>query len=461
MSTEKRIDRRTYIKYIGSFVAGAIIFGGGIAAYYATMPVKEKIVEKTIPGPTVTETKTIPGPTVTVPGPTVTVTKEVPKTVKLKDPIKIGAQATLSGPYAGYGEFMKKGAIMAVEEINATGGIFGSKIAIEFRDEELKPDVAAKNARWFVDEWKADFMVGVDSSSSVLGICEIIKDLNRIFICTHASTERLNEEYVYAKGVKQMFRISAPIYQDSIAPALIAKDFPIKRWALMVPDYAYGWTCEKWFKEYLSKARPDVEFVEVTKQKFGTLDFTPFLTKILAAKPEGVYCAEWAGPLVTLIRQATGLGLFKEVKVFMSTLGAAIDVLEALKGEMPPGIWMSTRYWFLYPPTKVNMDFVDRFYKRWGTYPHYVSETTYSAIYAIKYAVEKAESLDVDACIKALEGMTLITPAGRRWFRPEDHQALYEVPWGRTTMDPKYPFAIMTDMKILPAEVYYRHPPFK
>src|SRR5512141_3465132 len=77
---------------------------------------------------------------------------------------------------------------------------------------------------------------------------------------------------------------------------------------------------------------------------------------------------------------------------------------------------------------------------RWNHYPAYVSETAYSSIYAFQAAVEKAGSKDTKAVIQALEGMDLETPAGKRHFRKEDHQATYDVPWGKTKADPRYPF---------------------
>src|SRR6202171_4449141 len=72
--------------------------------------------------------------------------------LKLKKPIRVGCQTILSGPLGGYGEFMRKGATLAMEDINAAGGIGGSPIELNFRDEELKVDVGVKNARYFVQE---------------------------------------------------------------------------------------------------------------------------------------------------------------------------------------------------------------------------------------------------------------------------------------------------------------------
>ncbi len=57
--------------------------------------------------------------------------------------------------------------------------------------------------------------------------------------------------------------------------------------------------------------------------------------------------------------------------------------------------------------------------------------------------------------------MPVRTPAGKRFFRPEDHQAIYNVPGGRVVKDPNYPIPILGDLKVIPAKAYYRNPPFE
>jgi branched-chain amino acid transport system substrate-binding protein len=75
--------------------------------------------------------------------------------------------------------------------------------------------------------------------------------------------------------------------------------------------------------------------------------------------------------------------------------------------------------------------------------------------------VEKTRSLKTADLIKALEGMEIMTPGGKRFFRPEDHQAIYNVPGGRVVKDPNYPIPILGDLKVIPAKDYYRNPPFE
>jgi branched-chain amino acid transport system substrate-binding protein len=382
-------------------------------------------------------------------------------TPSVKGPIKIGYQAVLSGTLAGYGEFHKMGAQMAVDEINAQGGIAGQKVEIEFRDSTLKADDAIKNARYFVDSWGADFLAGVDSSGQALALAPVVAQLDRVFMCTHAATEKLTEEFVFQKGIKQIFRICNATYHDANAAAFIAKDLPAAKWATISPKYEYGFTCWKMFQETLTKLKPGVSFATESWAPFGTTDFRSHINTIMDAKPDGLYSTEWAGELITFVKQAKEAGLFEKVKHVMFPVGAAMDVLEGLGKDMPDNIWISGRYFFLYPNNKMNIDWVARFHKRWNHYPAYVSETGYSSIFALKAAVEKAGSKDTKPVIAALEGMEMDFPGGHRVFRKDDHQALYDVPWGKTKADPKYPFKVMGETRLIPAKSYFNRPPFE
>jgi branched-chain amino acid transport system substrate-binding protein len=300
----------------------------------------------------------------------------------------------------------------------------------------------------------------VDASGQALALAPVMAQLGKPLMVTHAATEKLTEREVYQKGIKEIFRISTPVYQDGNAAAFVAKDLPCTSWATISPKYEYGYTCWRMFKNTLSKLKPGVKFVAESWAPFGTTDFRPHINTILDAKPEGLYSVEWAGELITMIKQAKQAGLFQKIKHVMLPVGAAMDVLEGLGAEMPDGIWISGRYFFLYPNNKTNNDWVARFKKRWNHYPAYVSETGYSAMYAFKKAVEEAGSKEPKAVISALEGMELMCPAGKRVFRKEDHQAMYAVPWGLTKTDPNYPFKIMGKQVVIPPEQCFNRPPF-
>ena len=382
---------------------------------------------------------------------------------KAAGPIKIGGQGAISGAHADYGWQMMAGATLAIEQINAKGGVLGRKLELKFMDEELKPATAVKNARYFVTDWGADFLFGVDSSGSAMAVGPVLPELDRLFFFCHAATHRLTEELVAGKGIKQIFRLVAPVYQDALA-AWVFKDNPeIKRWAGINCDYEYGYVAWNLFKENIRKFRPDVEFVAAAWAPFWTMDFSSHISAVMAEKPDAIFATPWAGEGVMLLRQALMLGVFDKIQVWWQGMGGSVDILEGISREVDKfkgKLWATARYIHNYPQTPDNKAFVEGFRKRWGKYPNYSAEGSYSTIYAIKTGAEKAKSLETAKVGAALEGMELKTPAGTRLIRKEDHQAVYTVPAGRVIQSPDYPLPILGDLKVIPAKDYFRHPPF-
>lgn len=380
-------------------------------------------------------------------------------------PIKIGGQGTISGAHADYGWQMMAGATLAIEEVNAKGGILGRKLEMKFMDEELKPATAVKNARYLVTDWGADFLFGVDSSGSAMALGPVLAELNRLHFFCHAATHRLTEELVAQRGIPQIFRMVAPVYQDALA-AWVFKDNPeIKRWAGINCDYEYGYVAWNLFKENIKKFRPDVEFVAAAWAPFWTMDFSSHISAVMAEKPDAIFATPWAGEGVMLLRQALMLGVFDKVHAWWQGMGGSVDLLEGISREVEADkfkgkLWATARYIHNYPISPENKTFVDAFRKRWGKFPNYSAEASYSTIYAIKAGVEKAKSLDREKVGAALEGIELKTPAGVRLIRKEDHQAIYTVPAGRVIKSPDYTIPILSDLRVIPAKEYFRHPPF-
>jgi branched-chain amino acid transport system substrate-binding protein len=300
-----------------------------------------------------------------------------------------------------------------------------------------------------------------------MAIGPVLPELDRICMFDHASTHRLTEELVAGKGIKQIFRIAAPVYQEGNLAAMIFKEFPnIKRWAGIHCDYEYGYSSWALFKDTLKKYRPDVEFVSIAWAPFWTMDFSSHISAVMAANPDGIHATPWAGEGVMLLRQALMLGVFDKIQAWFQCMGGSVDILEGISNEVAAGkfkdkLWATARYIHNYPDTPENKKFVEAFRKRWNRFPNYSAENAYSTIYVFKAALEKCRSLKTADLIKAVEGMKIMTPAGERFFRPEDHQAIYAVPGGRVVKDPKYPIPVLGDLKVFPAQAYYRHPPFE
>jgi branched-chain amino acid transport system substrate-binding protein len=380
--------------------------------------------------------------------------------------IKVGVQGAASGPHADYGRQIEMGATMAMEEINRAGGILGCKVEIRFLDDENRAATGVKNARLLVTDWGAHFTVGTDSSGVAMAMGPVLQELKRIHFFTHAATHRLTEELVADKGIKEIVRVSVPIYQDAVTAALIFKDRQdIKRWANIGADYEYGYTSWNLFKDTLKKYRPDVEFVGEAWAPFLTLDFSPHIAAVMAQKPDAIFATPWAGEAVMLLRQSLIQGVFDNVQVWWQAMGGSVDVLEGISAEVAKDrfkgkLWATARYIHNWPETKENAAFIERYRKRWARFPNYSAETTYSAFFIMKASVEKAKSLDTDKVLAALNGMQIRNPGGVRVYRSEDHQFIYNVPAGRPMMDAKYPIPVLGDLKIFEAKDYYRYPPF-
>ena len=380
--------------------------------------------------------------------------------------IKVGVQGAASGPHSDYGRQIEMGATMAIEEINAAGGIAGCKLEMKFMDDENKAATGVKNARYLVTDWGAHFTVGTDSSGVAMAMGPVLAELKRIHVFTHAATHRLTEELVAAKGIKEIVRVSVPVYQDAIIAALIFKDrMDIKRWANIGADYEYGYVSWNLFKETLKKYRPDVEFVASAWAPFLTLDFSPHISAVMAQKPDAIFSTPWAGEAVMLLRQSLIQGVFNDTKAWWQAMGGSVDVLEGISAEVQQDrfkgkLWATARYIHNWPDTPENKAFNERFKKRWVRLPNYSAETTYSSLFIMKAAIEKARSLETAKVVDAMKGMQIRNPGGVRTFRSEDQQFIYNVPAGRAVMDPKYPIPVLGDLKVFAAKDYYRHPPF-
>jgi len=381
------------------------------------------------------------------------------------DKIRFGGQGVLTGPLADYGRQIQMGMQLAIEEINAQGGILGCPLEMRFLDSELAPAVGVRNARQLAD-WGANFFVGTDSSGVAMALGPVLQELDIIQFFTHAATHRLTEELVYQQGIKQIVRVAAPIYQDAIG-ALVVKDMPeVKRWATIGADYEYGYVAWQMFKDLLRRHRPDVEFVAEAWAPFFTMDFTPHIASVMAANPDGIFVTPWGGEAVMVLRQALQMGVFDRIDVWWQSMGGSVDALEGLTREIQNNafqgkLWASARYIHNWPDTETNRRFVEAFRNRWARLPNYSAESAYSSIYIAKAAIEKARSLETDAIIAALQDMVIETPAGTRVFRNYDHQFEYAVPAGRAMWDPAYPIATLGDLRVFDTSEYWRYPPFE
>lgn len=349
-------------------------------------------------------------------------------------PIKVGLIMSFSGVVAAWGAAGRMGAFMGAEEINQAGGVLGRPLEFKLED-DISTAVAVQKARKLVFDWGADFLIGFNSSGTALAVVPILPELKRILIIPCAASPQITTE----AWNKYCFRNKADSNQKGAAGAAIAATLPYTKWTVIGPDYSYGYDSWGAFATHLVKKKPGVQIMSIQAwPKFGAGAYDSHITRILDAKPEAVYCPLWGGDFVTFVKQANRHDFFKKVGAFFTPAGLAMDAFYALRNDIPRGIYTASHgYWFEHPDTPRNKKWVEAFVSKWGEYPHVTAHYTYSAVYYLKAAVEKAGTIETEAVIAALEGLEQQGPAYRTVIRKEDHQAITDVPWGRTKEAPE------------------------
>jgi branched-chain amino acid transport system substrate-binding protein len=359
--------------------------------------------------------------------------------------IKIGVPMPLSGPGALYGEPSVKGARMFADEINAAGGVLGKKIELVIRDSKASADEAVRVSREMILKEEVQFLVGTLTSAEGPAVSTIAKENKIILIAPIPKTDQLTSEKNLHPYV---FRTAANTTMEGRSAAeIIATWKDVKKVATIAHDYAYGQDVAKSFVEHLKKLRPDVEIVDQQWPKLGEADYTPFINAQMAKKPEAVFSAMWGGHFVTWAKQAKPVGFFDLVQNRVVNGGEAgsVEATRALGPDYPFGIWGNSYDLAAYEgQSDAHKKYIERikaFTKEDppSTWP----VTTYVAMQFLVEAIKKANSTDSDKVSKALLGLTIETPIGPQTIREKDHQANRGQLYGKTAMDPKYPFPIM------------------
>lgn len=365
-----------------------------------------------------------------------------PKPGSAQEPIKFGAIYDFAGGCHMYSESAITGIKLAVEEINAKGGILGRKLTFVVRDTEAKPDVAVREVKDLVLREKVDFILGPCSSGTGLAMQVVHSEYKVIRIAGIANTEGQTVD----KFTPYIFQVVPNTYMESIANTrYLNKKFPkAKKFCTIGPDYEFGRREEAAFTEEIKRLVPDAEILYEAWPKLGEKDFTAFITAIMAKKPDAVHGSLFGGDLVSFTKQALPYGFFQKTP-FIALYD--LPVLVALGPDAPEGTLGFGRGCFFMDPNPKMMEFVEKYKKAYaGAYPDSWAVMAYDSLYLYKAAAEKAKSIATDAMIKALEGQSLDSLRGEFSIRPLDHMGTVPSYQGTIAKDPKYPFKIWTDL---------------
>ena len=359
-------------------------------------------------------------------------------------PIKIGVVTDLTGVAAAYAKSQLNGLTMAIDEINAAGGLLGRQVTLTVRDSQAKPDLGVSNARDLITGEKVDLLFGPVSSGVALGISNLAKQNKVPVIMTVPNTPRLSMELfhpyfftVVPSGLMESRAMAAAIGPKYKTFGFIGGDYEASRQGLAH------------FKARLEEVNPEAEIVVEAFPKLGEPDHTNYITRLLSAAPEAVYSYLWGADLVGFVKQAKPYGLFDKT-AFSSIF--FFDDLRALGAEMPDGIIGQMRAPFF----DLEGDRVDTFVKtyqaRFDELPADWAIMAYEGMQVAALAIANAGKVESDAVVAALEAVKYDGLRGPISFRKEDHQATVPSFIGTSKADPALPFKVFGSTTRIPAE---------
>jgi len=353
-----------------------------------------------------------------------------------QDTIKIGELNSYKN-FAAFLEPYKKGWEMAVDEVNAAGGVLGKKIEIVSRDDNGNPADAVRVAEELLSREKVAFLVGTFPSNVGLAVADFAKQRKTLFI----AAEPLTDKIVWDAGNPYTFRLRTSTYMQTAMLIPDAAKLKKKRWAIVYPNYEYGTSATAAFKKLLKEKQPDVEFVAEQAPPLGKIDAGAVAQALADAKPDAIFSSLFGADLAKFVREGQQRGLFKGVEVF-NLLAGEPEYLDPLKDEAPVG-WYVTGYPWYDIKTPEHKKFLDAYQAKYKDYPRLGSVVGYSTVMSVVAAMKKAGSLDQEKLIAAMANLPVGTPFGTATFRALDHQSTMGAYVGRIGL--KDGRGIMTD----------------
>jgi branched-chain amino acid transport system substrate-binding protein len=353
-----------------------------------------------------------------------------------QDPIKLG-EINSYKVFAAFLDPYKKGMELAVDEINAAGGVLGRKIEVVSRDDNGNPADAVRAAEELLSREKVAFLIGTFPSNVGLAVADFAKQKKTLFI----AGEPLTDKIVWDQGNAYTFRLRPSTYMQTAMLIPDAAKLHKKRWAIVYPNYEYGQSATAAFKKLLKAKQPDVEFVAEQATPLGKIDAGAVAQALADAKPDAIFSSLFGADLAKFVRAGSQRDLFKNVAVF-DLLGGEPEYLDPLKDEAPVG-WYVTGYPWQDLKTPEHTRFFNANKAKFHDYPRLGSIVGYSTVMSAAAAIKKAGSLDQDKLVAAMADLPVDTPFGRVTFRAIDHQSTMGAFVGRIAV--KDGKGVMTD----------------
>lgn len=339
--------------------------------------------------------------------------------------IKLGLNRPSTGPYKIQGLAQEGGAALAVEEINAAGGILGRQVELVTLNSRSKPDKAVRNVRKLAKSG-VKMLFGGSSSAVAIAAGKEAKNHDLIYFGTLTYSNATTGK----DGHSHMFRESTNAWMSAkVLSSHLNTHYSGKRFFYITANYTWGWSTESSLREFTKTS--DTEAHQTVLTPFpnpGIFNLHQALLAAKEAKPDVLVLVQFGKDMATALQKATSMGLKKDMLIVVPsmTLGMAAEAgptaVEGVIGTVP---------WNWQVPEKYNFPrgkaFVQKYSARYGTYPSSSSASAYSIVYQYKDAVERAGSFKTNSVIKALEGHSYTLLKDKQHWRSFDHQNIQTI----------------------------------
>ncbi len=344
-----------------------------------------------------------------------------PALVRAQDssPIRVGHLTPRTGFLGPMGEYAVLGATLAVEEVNAAGGVMGRKFEL-LTEDSVNPQTASTKAQRMVERDKVNAIVGEISSASGLAISQVATRAKTVFLQTGCNSDELRGK----NCSRYMFHLEAcnTMYVRTVGQALL-RDGMVKgkKWMAFTADYAFGHDLFKQTKKFMDEHGG--VFISNDNLPTDATEFSASLLKIRQQKPD-IVISNLAGNQTTNFTKQ-----YNEFNIDIPFAGADMNMTSIWGAGKSgfSGIWPII--WTHQVQAASAKDFVAKFQKRWNKLPENQAVNDYLAIKILAEAMEKTKSVDSEKVIAYLESDVKFDVLRDRpgYFRPWDHQLMYEM----------------------------------
>lgn len=375
--------------------------------------------------------------------------------------IKFGLIDMMSGANAQIGKDTQEGAQVAVDEINASGGILGRPAELVTMD-EAPNTAAAVNALRTLNSQGVPFTLGLTSSADALAMVPVAAQIGSIIVGSHPATTVLTT----TKYDPHFVRIAASDAMATKSMAEFAKqNFPgVTTWNVMGYDYVTGHDQWQGFLDNLTAlGQQYTKGKEVFFPFTAASSLTSYISSMVSALPadsatnQGLYIASFGAGTFNLIKQGIPYQLMSKFKAVLGVAGGGFLEQAAQLGADTPDIYSEYDYYYKAYDTPENQKFVADYQAKYGRVPGSWALHGYMSMLAYKAAIEKAGSTDVQKVMAAFDGLAFRGPQGDVTIRAGDHQATVNVVMRHFVPDASAPqgfqvkdFAVIQAADILP-----------